>query len=83
MTLESIRVSPVNIYRVAQHSRTSNVKGQLKKVLNVSKENISAAYVSDTEVEGPSPIIDRDTKNKAEELDRLHAAMMEKSVIGS
>ena len=28
----------------------------------------------------PSPIYDRDTTNKAEELDRLHAAMKEKLV---
>ena len=28
----------------------------------------------------PSPIHDRDTKNKAEEIERLHAAMKEKLV---
>ena len=44
------------------------------------KENISAAYVLDIEIEEPPPIYDRDTKNKAEELDRLHAAMKEKLV---
>ena len=33
------------------------------------KENISAAYnVSDIEIKELSPIYDRDTKNKAEEL---------------
>ena len=43
------------------------------------KENISAAYnVSDMEIEEPPPIYDKDTNNKAEELDRLHAAMNEK-----
>ena len=42
------------------------------------KENISAAYVSDIEIEKPPPICDRDTKNKAEELDRLHAVRKEK-----
>ena len=43
------------------------------------KENNSAAYnISDIETEAPPPIYDRDTKNKAEELDRLHAAMKEK-----
>ena len=47
LTLESIRVSPVNIHGVAKHSHTSNAKGKSKKVLNVYKENISAAYVSD------------------------------------
>ena len=48
------------------------------------KENISAAYnVLDIEIEEPPPIYDRDTKNKAEELDRLHAAMKEKLVIAS
>ena len=37
------------------------------------KEKISAAYnVLDIEIEEPPPIYDRDTKNKAEELDRLH-----------
>ena len=48
------------------------------------KEDISAAYnVSDIEIEEPPPIYDRGTKNKAEELDRLHAAMKEKLVTAS
>ena len=52
-----------------------------KTVLNVYKENIPAAYnVLDIEIEETSPIYDRDTKNKAEELDRLHAAMKENLV---
>ena len=56
----------------------------MKKVLNVYKENISAAYnVSDIEIEEPPPIYDRDTKNNAEELDILHAAMKEKLVTAS
>ena len=37
----------------------------------------------DTEIEEPPPIYDRDTKNKAEELDRLYAAMKEKLVTAS
>ena len=83
-TLESTGVSPVNIHGVAQHSHTSHAKGKLKKVLNVYKENISAAYnVLDIEIEEPPPIYDRDTKNKAEELDRLHAAMKKKLVTTS
>ena len=54
LTLESIR----------------NAKGKLKKVLNVCKEDISAAYnVLDIEIKEPPPLYDRDTKNKAEELD--------------
>ena len=45
---------------------------------------ISAAYdVSDIETEEPPPIYDRDTTNKAEELDRLHAAMKENLVTAS
>ena len=44
------------------------------------KEDTSAAYVPDTEIKEPSPIYDRDTKNKAKELGRLHAAMNEKLV---
>ena len=47
------------------------------------KENISAAYVSDMEIEEPSPLYVRDTKNKAEEFDRLHAAIEEKLVTAS
>ena len=48
------------------------------------KENISDAYnVSDIEIAEPSLIYDRDTKNKAEELDRLHAAMKENLVTTS
>ena len=75
-TLKSIGVSPVNISGVAQHSHALNTKAKSKKVLNVYKENISAAYnVSNIEIEEPPPIYDRDTKNKSEVLDRLHAAM--------
>ena len=37
----------------------------------------------DTDIEEPPPIYDRDTKNKAEELDRLYAAMKEKLVTAS
>ena len=81
--LESIGVSPVNIHGVVQHSRASNAKSKFKKVLNVYKEDIFAAYVSDIEIKEPPPIYDRDTKNKAEELDRLHAAMKEKLVTAS
>ena len=82
-TLKSTGVSPVNNHGVAQHSRASNAKGKLKKILNVHKQNISAAYVSDIEIEEPPPIYDRDTENKAEELDRLHSAMKEKLVTAS
>ena len=32
----------------------------------------------DIKIEEPPPIYDRDTKNKVEELDRLHTAMKEK-----
>ena len=55
-----------------------NEKRKLKKVLNVQKENILAAYVSGIETEEPSPIYDRDTKKRAEELGRLQAAIKEK-----
>ena len=80
LTLESIGVSLVNIHRVAQHSRASNAKGKLGKVLNVYMENTPAAYnVSDE----PLSIYDINTKNKAKELDRLHAAMKEKLVTTS
>ena len=72
------KISWVNIHGVAQHSQASNAKGKLKKVLNVYKENISAIYISHIEIEEPPPIYDSDTKNKFEELDRLHAAMKEK-----
>ena len=55
-----------------------------KKVLNVYKENISAAYnISDIEIEEPPPIYDSDTKYKFDELDRLHVSMKEKLVIAS
>ena len=37
----------------------------------------------DIEIEEPPPIYDRNTKNKAEELDRLHVAMKEKLVTAS
>ena len=79
-TLESIGVSPVNIHGVAQHSRASNAKGKLEKVLNVYKQNTPAAYNASDE---PLSIYDTNTKNKAEEFDRLHAAMKEKLVTTS
>ena len=48
------------------------------------KENISATYnVLDIEIEELPPIYDRDTKNKAEDLERLHAFMKEKQVTTS
>ena len=48
------------------------------------KENISAtSYVLDVEIEEPSLIYDRNTKNKAEELGRLYTAMKEKLVTTS
>ena len=66
------------------NSRASNAKGNLKKVFSVYKENICAAYnVSDIEIEEISPIYGRDTKNKAEELARPHAAMKERLVTTS
>ena len=66
------------------NSRVSNANGNLKKVFSVYKENICAAYnVSDIEIEEISPICGRDTKNKAEELDRPHAAMKERLVTTS
>ena len=84
LTLKCTVVSPVNIYGVAQHSSASNAKSKLKNVLNVYKENISATYhVLDIETEESPPTEDRDTKNTAEELDSLHAAIMEKLVTAS
>ena len=50
-TLKSIGVSPVNIHGIAQHSHASNAQGKLKKILNMYKENISAEYISDIEIE--------------------------------
>ena len=79
-----IGVSPVNIHGVAQHSRSLDAKGKLIKVLNVCKGNISAACnVLDIEIEEPPPIYDKNTENKAEELDRLHATLKEKLVTAS
>ena len=75
--------SILNSIGVSQHSHTSSPQGKLKKVLNEYKENISAAYVSDIEIKEPSPIYERDTNNKAEKRDRLHAAMKEKLVTTS
>ena len=37
----------------------------------------------DIEIEEPPPIYDKNTENKAEELDRLHAALKEKLVTAS
>ena len=83
-TLESTGVSPVNIHGVAQHSHPSNAKGKLKKVLHMNNKKISVACnVYDKQIEELPPIYDRDTKNKAAELGRLHAAMKEELVTTS
>ena len=58
-------------------------KLNLKKILNVYKENTSAAYGLDIKIEKPAPMYDRDTKNKSEELGRLYAAKNEKLAIAS
>ena len=72
------------IFCCTNHTKkTKNAKSKLKKVLDMYKETISAAYVSGIETEEPSPIYDRDTKNKAGELDRLHAAIKEKLITTS
>ena len=77
-TLKSTGVSPVNKTGVSQHSCASNGKGKLKKVLSTRRTFL--LHVLDIETEEPPPIYDRDTKNKAKELDSLHAAMKEKLV---
>ena len=59
------KISWVNIHGVAQHSQASNAKGKLKKVLNVYKENISAAYfVSDIEIEEPPPMYEGEISHR-------------------
>ena len=84
LTLKNIGVSPVNIHEVSQDICTSNAKDKLKEVLNVYKENISIVYnVLHIETGKPSPIYGRDTKNKAEDFDRLHVAIKEKLVTTS
>ena len=56
-------------------------RGKLKKVLIVYKEKISAAYsVSDVEIEELRPLCDRDTKNKAEELEPETACWYEEII---
>ena len=60
--LKSIIVSPVNIHGVALHNCASNATGKLQKVLNAYKDNISAAYISDIEIEEPPPLYDRDNQ---------------------
>ena len=79
--LQSMAVLPVSLHAVPQHSRITNAKMKLDKVMNTIKTNISEAYKVQVDCwEGlESDFYDiNDMKEKANELVRLHEAMQEK-----
>ena len=76
--LQSIGISPVSLHPVPQHSRITNAKMKLDKVMNTSKSDISEAYkvqvgcLEDSEFD----FYDKnDMKEKANQLVRLHEAI--------
>ena len=79
--LQSIGISPVALHAVSQHSQITNAKMKLDKVLNTIKINISEVYKVQVDCleNSESDSFDKnDTKEKANELVRLHKAMQEK-----
>ena len=79
--LQSVAISPVSLHAVPQHSRITNIKMKLDKVMNTIKSNISEAYkvqVDCWEDSGSDSYDKNDMKEKTNELVRLHDAMEEK-----
>ena len=79
--LQSVAISPVSLHAVPQHSRITNIKMKLDKVMNTIKSNISEAYkvqVDCWEDSGSDSCDKNDMKEKTNELVRLHETMEEK-----
>ena len=73
-SLQSTGISPLSLHAVPQHSRITNAKMKLDKVMNTLKNNISEAYkLTDSDCYNKN-----DMKEKANELVRLHEATKEK-----
>ena len=79
--LQSIGISPVALHAVSQHSQITSAKMKLDKILNTIKNYISEVYKVQVDCleNSESDSFDKnDTKEKANELVRLHKAMEEK-----
>ena len=78
---ESMAVSPVSLHAVPQHSRITNAKVKIDKIMNTIKSNISEAYKVQLhcQEDSESDSYDKnDMKEKVNDLVRLHEAMQEK-----
>ena len=76
--LKSTEISPVSLHTVPQHSQITNAKMKLDKVINTLKSNIPEAYKVEVDCleDLESDSYDKNnTKEKANELVRLHKAM--------
>ena len=78
--LQSIAISHVSLHAVPQHSRITNAKMKLNKVMNTIKSNIPEAYKVQANCweDSESDFYDKnDMEEKTNELVRLHEAMQE------
>ena len=79
LSLESIDVSPVVLKGVAEHSRVPSAKRKLGQAMVKLRDDLSTVYKVDaSELNLPSVEPDKETKEKALELDRLHDLMRKK-----
>ena len=78
---QSIGISPVSLHALLRHSRITNAKMKLDKVMNTIKSYISEAYkvqVDCLEDSESDSYDENDMKEKANDLVRLHEAIQEK-----
>ena len=79
--LQSMAISPVSSHAVSRHSRITNAKMKLDKVMNIIKSNIPEAYKVQVDCWEDSEFDSyrkNDMKEKANGLERLHKAMQGK-----
>ena len=79
--LQAVGISPVSLQAVPQHSRITNPKMKLDKVMNSIRSDISEAYKVQVDCleDSESDSYDKNSmKGKANELVRLHDAMQKK-----
>lgn len=80
ISLKSMDISPVALHGVAPHSRVHSAKRKLEQVIGTLKSDLSTVYKVDAEelTVSESVHIEKEIKEKALELDRLHDLMKEK-----
>ena len=82
VSLESMDLTPVVLHGVAEHSRLPSAKRKLGQVIGTLKTNLATVYKVDSEELSVSSEAarEKEMKEKASELDRLHHLMMVKLV---